>query len=91
MNEPQLQPPATADEARVLEIEHTWDDLDDEALEAALTELQNLATSSTLRYGYQRKAHTLAELIDAQFIELPTTDADPSASADDGDPREPTA
>ena len=82
MSEPQLQPPATADEARVLEIGQTWDDLDDEPLEAALTELRNLATSSTLRYGYQRKAHTLAELIDAQFVEVPATDADPSASPD---------
>lgn len=86
MSEPQLQPPATAEEARVLEIEHTWDDLGDEALEGALTEVRNLATSSSLRYGYQRKAHTLAELIDAQFIEVPATDPHPSVSADDDDP-----
>lgn len=82
MSEPQLQPPASADESRVLEIEDTWDDLDDQALEAALVELQNLATSSTLRYGYQRKAHTLAELIDAQFDDVP------AAGADHGEPGE---
>ena len=91
MSEPQLQPPATDDEARVLEIEHTWDELGDEPLEAALTELQNLATSSSLRYGYQRKAQTLAELIDAQFIDVPTTDAHPGGSADEDDAQESTA
>jgi hypothetical protein len=83
MTEPQLQPPATADEARVIEIERTWDDLGDEALEAALTELQNLATSSSLRYGYQRKAHTLAELIDAQFVDVPAANAHHGESAED--------
>jgi len=75
MSEPQLQRPATADESRVIEIERTWDGLDDEALEEALTELQNLATSSSLRYGYQLKAHKLAEVIDAQFIDAPAADA----------------
>lgn len=75
MSEPQLQPPATADESRVDEIERTWDGLNDEALEEALTELQALATSSSLGYGYQRKAHTLAELIDDQFIDAAAADA----------------
>jgi hypothetical protein len=60
MSEQQLQPPATADESRVVEIEPTWDGLNDQALEVAPTELQNLSTSSSLRYGYQRTAHTLA-------------------------------
>ena len=74
MNEPQLQPPATIDESRVLEIERTWAELDDEALEAALAEVRDLAGSTSLRYGYQRKAHALADLIDAQFDDLPEHD-----------------
>lgn len=83
MSEPQLQMPATADESRVLEIEQTWDDLSDEALEAALAELRNLAASSSLRYGYQLKAHTLAELIDAQFVDGPIDEVQEGESADD--------
>lgn len=83
MSEPQLQPPATADESRVLEIEATWDDLSDEALEAALAELGNLASSSSLRYGYQRKAHALAELIDAQFVDAPEADEHHAEAVED--------
>ena len=84
MSEPQLKAPATADEARVLEIERTWQDLDDKALEAALTDLQNLATSSSLRYGYgvglPRPAQSphVAKVIDDQFIDAPAAEAQPS-------------
>lgn len=60
MSEPPLQPPATSEETHVLEIEQTWVELDDEPLEAALAELQRLASSASLRYGYQRKAQLLA-------------------------------
>lgn len=42
-----------------------------------------MATSSALRYGYQRKAHRLAELIDDEFIDEPATVADDGASSDD--------
>lgn len=78
MTEPQLQPPATADESRVLEIEAGWNELSDEALEAALAELLELATSGRLRYGYQRKAHTLADAIDAEFTDVPADDEPPA-------------
>lgn len=73
MSKPQLQQPATAGEARVLEIASTWEGLSDEALEAALVEVRELAASPSLRYGYQREAHDLADLIDAQFEEAPAT------------------
>ena len=74
MSEPQLQPPASDGESRVLEIEGTWEELSDEALEAALVEVRDLAASPTLRYGYQRRAHALAEHIDAQFDDAPEAD-----------------
>ena len=76
MTAPQLQAAATADESRVLEIEAGWNELSDDALEAALAELRELATSGELRYGYQRKAHTLANTIDAEFTDLPADDED---------------
>ena len=74
MTGPRLQPAANDEEARVLEIDDGWDQLSDEALEAAIIELREVATSSKLRYGYQRKAHTLADTIDAEFAELPAAD-----------------
>lgn len=74
MSKPQLQPPATAGEARVLEIASTWEGLSDEALEEALTEVRELAASPSLRYGYQREAQDLADVIDAQFEEAPESD-----------------
>ena len=73
MSDPQLQPPASAGESRVLEIEGTWQELSDEQLEEALTEVRELAASCSVRYGYQRKAHALADIIDAQFDAVPET------------------
>ena len=73
MSDPQLQPPASDGESRVLEIEATWEELSDEQLEEALTEVRELAASPSVRYGYQRKAHALADLIDAQFDNVPET------------------
>ena len=75
MSEPSLQPPSTDGESRLLEIEATWEELSDEALEEVLTEVRDLAASAALRYGYQRKAHVLAEHIDAQFVDAPADEA----------------
>lgn len=57
----------------MLEIEGTWEELSDEQLEEALTEVRDLAASSSVRYGCQRKAHALADIIDAQFDDVPET------------------
>lgn len=57
----------------MLEIESTWEELSDQQLEEALTEVRELAASASVRYGYQRKAHTLADIIDAQFDDVPET------------------
>ena len=73
MSDPQLQPPASDGESRVLEIEGTWKEMGDEQLEEALTEVRELAAAASVRYGYQRKAHALADIIDAQFDDVPET------------------
>ena len=87
MSEPPLQPPATAGETRVTEIDRDWTDLDDAASEEAILELRDLAASAALRYAYQRKAHQLADLIDAQFVPVPATtdEHENQASKDDGE------
>lgn len=66
-----------------LEIEDSWHQLGDEALEEALTELRDLAAAGSLRYGYQRRTQALSEVIDAQFVDVPAAQADQGESAED--------